>query len=100
MHVGCTYGDFPGSVPARRERPVRVDGAYMLHAYPDRRWAADAGPAQRTGRGTTLTFAIAVNDTVAKQVVSLGPETVVLGKTAEHGDLPDLPAYAGRIGYY
>jgi len=80
VHVGCTYGDFPGNVMLDAQGRFTLDGAYMLRAFPIA--IGPAMPAQLSGqvRGNTLTFAVAVNDTVTKQVVSLGPGTVVLGK--------------------
>jgi hypothetical protein len=80
VHVGCTFGDFPANIRLDGSGYLMIDGAFMLHAFPVA--VGPAMPAQLSGRviGNTLTFAIAVYDTVAKQVVSLGPGTVVLGK--------------------
>jgi hypothetical protein len=38
--------------------------------------------------GRTLTLAIAVNDTVEKKVVALGPVTVVYGREPQMGPCP------------
>jgi hypothetical protein len=80
VHVGCTFGDFPGGVMLDANGRFAIDGSYMLHAYPVA--VGPSMPAQLSGQvvGGTLTFAVAVNDTVAKQVVSLGPGTVVFGQ--------------------
>ena len=53
-----------------------VSGSYMLRAYPIP--IGPTVPAQMAGevRGRTLTFSIAVNDTVTKELVVLGPSTV------------------------
>jgi hypothetical protein len=88
VHVGCTFGDFPGNVALDANGHFVVNGAYMLHAYPVA--FGPPMPAQLSGQvsGNTLTFAIAVNDTAAKQVVSVGPGTVTLGKTPVMGPCP------------
>jgi len=88
VHVGCTFGDFPSNVTLDATGHFAVNGAYMLHAYPVA--FGPSMPAQMSGqvKGNTLTFAIAVNDTVAKQVVSLGPGTVTLGKDPSMGPCP------------
>lgn len=88
VHVGCTFGDFPSSVTVDANGHFAVNGSYMLHAFPVA--FGPSMPAQLSGQvsGNTLTFAIAVNDTVAKQVVSLGPGTVTLGKTPVMGACP------------
>jgi len=88
VHVGCTFGDFPGGVTLDASGHFAVDGSYMLHAYPIT--VGPSMPAQLSGQvvGGTLTFAVAVNDTVAKQVVSLGPGTVVFGQEPIMGVCP------------
>ena len=88
VHVGCTFGDFPGNITLDATGRFAVNGAYMLHAFPVS--FGPSMPAQLSGQvtGTTLTFAIAVNDTVAKQVVSVGPGTVQLGKDPVMGACP------------
>jgi hypothetical protein len=88
VHVGCTYGDFPGGVTLDANGRFAIDGSYMLHAYPIA--VGPSMPAQLSGQvvGGTLTFAVAVNDTVAKQVVSLGPGTVVFGQEPIMGACP------------
>ena len=88
VHVGCTFGDFPGDVALDANGRFAISGSYMLHAYPVA--FGPSMPAQLSGQvaGSTLTFAVAVNDTVAKQVVSLGPGTVVLGKQPSMGPCP------------
>lgn len=88
VHFGCTFGDFAGNVALDANGRFTIDGSYMLHAYPVA--MGPSMPAQLSGQvvGNTLTLAIAVNDTVAKQVVSLGPGTVVLGKEPSMGACP------------
>jgi hypothetical protein len=88
VHVGCTFGDFPGDIALDANGHFAVDGAYMLHAFPVA--VGPSMPAQLSGQvqGNTLTFAIAVNDTTAKQVVSVGPGTVVLGQEPIMGACP------------
>jgi len=84
VHVGCTFGDIPGRVRLDSEGRFTADGSYVLRAYPIQ--VGPELPAQFSGRviGRRLTLAIAVNDTVEKKVVALGPVTVI------HGHDPDL----------
>jgi len=65
-----------------------VSGSYMLRAYPVA--IGPTVPAQMAGevRGRTLTFSIAVNDTVTKELVLLGPSTVSFGREPEMGPCP------------
>ena len=65
-----------------------VDGSYVLRAYPVQ--IGPSLPAQFSGRliGRILTLAIAVNDTVEKKVVALGPVTLVYGRQPEMGPCP------------
>ena len=88
VHVGCTFGDMPGRVPVDAEGRFTVDGSYVLRAYPIQ--VGPSLPAQFSGRiiGKSLTLAIAVNDTVEKKTVALGPITVVYGRNPEMGPCP------------
>ena len=88
VHVGCTYGDWPTNVVVNSDGRFTVAGSYVLRAYPV--MIGPRLPAQFSGRviGTTLTLAIAINDTVEKKVVALGPITVVLGRTPLMGPCP------------
>lgn len=88
VHVGCTLGDMPGLVPLDPDGRFVINGSYVLRAYPI--MVGPTLPAQFSGqvRGRTLTIAIAVNDTVAKQVVALGPITVTYGRTPSMGACP------------
>lgn len=88
VHVGCTFGDMPGNIPLDAEGRFTIDGSYVLRAYPVQ--IGPSLPAQFSGRliGRTLTLAIAVNDTVEKKVVALGPVTLVYGRQPEMGPCP------------
>ena len=88
VHVGCTFGDMPGFIELDANGRFTVDGNYVLRAYPVQ--LGPSLPAQFSGRviGRTLTLAIAVNDTVEKKVVALGPITVEFGRTPEMGPCP------------
>lgn len=88
VHVGCTFGDMPGRVEVDASGRFTVDGSYVLRAYPVQ--LGPSLPAQFSGRvvGKTLTLAIAVNDTVEKKTVALGPITVVYGRDPELGPCP------------
>lgn len=88
VHVGCTFGDMPGNIPLDASGRFTVDGSFVLRAYPVQ--IGPSLPAQFSGRvsGQTLTLAIAVNDTVEKKVVALGPITVVYGREPQMGPCP------------
>jgi len=89
VHIGCTKGDFPLPVALDAEGRFAVSGTYMLRAYPVQR-EGDVSPAQLAGvvRGNRLTFSVAVNDTLLKRPVALGPATVTLGTTPVLGPCP------------
>ena len=95
VHVGCTFGDMPGNVQLDQEGRFTTDGSYVLRAYPIQ--TGPSLPAQFSGRvvGRTLTLAIAVNDTVERKVVALGPITVVYGREPEMGPCPICRAPRG-----
>ncbi len=88
VHVGCTFGDMPPNVQLDDAGHFTVTGSYVLRAYPIQQ--GPSLPASFSGRvsGAVLTLAIAVNDTVEKKVVALGPVTVVFGRTPELGPCP------------
>lgn len=88
VHVGCTFGDMPGNIQLDATGRFTIDGSYVLRAYPVQ--VGPPLPAQFSGRvtGRTLTLAIAVNDTVQKKVVALGPITVVYGRQPQMGPCP------------
>ncbi len=88
VHIGCTFGDVPGSIQLDENGRFTVDGSYILRAYPVQ--IGPSLPAQFSGRvsGRILTLAIAVNDTVEKKVVALGPITVLYGRQPEMGPCP------------
>lgn len=88
VHIGCTFGDMPPEIQLDASGRFTVDGSYVLRAYPIQ--LGPELPAQFSGRvtGRILTLAVAVNDTVEKKVVSLGPITVAYGRTANLGPCP------------
>jgi hypothetical protein len=79
---GCTSGEFAGSIPLDASGRFAVNGSFSPYAGPIS--ANGPMPAQFSGlvEGNTLTFAIAVSDTVEHRVISLGPQVVVLGQPA------------------
>lgn len=88
VHIGCTFGDVTGTIPLDASGRFTVDGSYVLRAYPIQ--IGPSLPAQFSGRviGRRLTLVVAVNDTVEKKVVALGPITVEYGRTPEMGPCP------------
>ncbi|HEV8598180.1 MAG TPA: hypothetical protein VGQ69_02360 [Gemmatimonadales bacterium] len=102
VHIGCTFGDMPPDIPLDASGRFTVDGSYVLRAYPIQ--IGPELPAQFSGRviGRTLTLAVAVNDTVEKKVVALGPIIVRYGEEPILGPCPicrvPRPRPASRIG--
>jgi hypothetical protein len=88
VHVGCTNGDFTTPIAVDADGRVNVSGSYVLRAYPIQ--IGPSLPAQLAGllRGRQLTFTVAVNDTVEKKLVVLGPVTVTLGREPRMGPCP------------
>jgi len=88
VHIGCTFGDMPAGIVLDASGRFTVDGSYVLRAYPVQ--VGPELPAQFSGRvnGRVLTLAVAVNDTVEKKVVALGPITVRYGDDPRLGPCP------------
>ena len=88
VHVGCTFGDVPGRIQLEPDGRFTISGSYVLQAYPV--LVGPSLPAQFSGRvrGRTLSLAIAVNDTIEKKPVALGPISVVLGREPDLGPCP------------
>src|SRR5688572_19253399 len=76
VHIDCTLGNFKVPVTLDEQRRFNVAGSYVLRAYPVQ--LGPELPAQFAGviDGNELTFTVAVNDTVEKRVVALGPVKV------------------------
>lgn len=79
---GCTSGEFAGNISLDVMGRFAVNGSFYPYAGPIS--VNGPMPAQFSGlvEGNTLTFAIAVSDTVEHRVISLGPQVVVLGQPA------------------
>lgn len=88
VHVGCTNGDFTAPLAVDANGRVNVAGSYVLRAYPIQ--VGPSLPAQLAGvlSGRQLTFTVAVNDTVEKKLVVLGPVMVTLGRDPRMGPCP------------
>jgi len=80
--LNCSFGDFAANPTVDSDGRFSISGSWNRSVGPIQ--INGNMPAQLSGQilGNTLTFAIAVNDTTAKQVTSLGPATVVFGKKA------------------
>lgn len=76
VHVKCTNGYFAAPIVLDANHRFTAGGSYVVRAYPVQ--TGPELPAQISGivEGNRMTFSVAVNDTVEKQVVSLGPVTV------------------------
>ena len=88
VHIGCTFGDFRSPVALDQEGRFTAEGSYTLRAFPIA--IGPSLPAVFTGvvNGNRLTISVAVNDTVEKKLVPLGPVTVVLGREPRLGPCP------------
>ncbi|MGQ0765742.1 MAG: hypothetical protein ACT4OZ_08765 [Gemmatimonadota bacterium] len=82
VHFSCTLGDFPRPGTDSTGR-FSVEGSYVLRAYPV--MIGPRLPARLTGvvRGNRVTLTVAVNDTVAKRLVVLGPAEARLGESPQ-----------------
>ena len=80
VHIACTLGDFPVPLELDDQQRFNVTGSYILRAYPVQ--LGPRLPAQFAGilEGARITFTVAVNDTVEKKLVALGPVTVTFGR--------------------
>lgn len=94
VHIGCTNGDFAVPIAVDLDNRINASGSYLLRAYPVA--VGPALPAQLAGvlNGRRLTFTVAVNDTVEKKLVVLGPVAVTLGEDPRMGP---CPICAGRV---
>ena len=88
VHVGCTNGDFSAPLAVDDDGRINASGSYLLRAYPIA--VGPSLPARLAGivEGTRLTFTVAVNDTVEKQLVVLGPVTAHFGRAPQLGPCP------------
>lgn len=88
VHIGCTKGDFPLPASLDADGRFNVPGSYILRAYPVQR--GPSLPARFAGvvRGSSLTLSVAIDDTVEKKLVALGPVTIVLGRVPNLGPCP------------
>jgi len=78
----CAFGNFPGSIALDPTGRFSVQGTWNRSIGPIQ---VNANmPAVLSGQviGNALSFAIAVNDTTAKEIFSYGPATVVFGQQA------------------
>jgi hypothetical protein len=80
VSLGCASGNFPGRLTLDSQGRFNIAGTWNISVGPVR--LNGYMPAQLSGQilGNYMTFAVAVNDTVTKQVSSLGPATVEYGK--------------------
>jgi len=87
-HIGCTYGNFRGPVLLDQSGRFSVAGEYVLRAFPVQ--FGPPVPAVFNGvvSGGKLTLTVAVNDTVEKKQVQLGPVTLTYGKEPKMGPCP------------
>lgn len=88
VHVGCTNGDFPAPIQLDASGRFSVEGSYVLRAFPIQ--LGPSMPAQFAGvvDGNRLTVTVAVNDTVEKKLVILGPHTVTFAREPRMGPCP------------
>lgn len=82
VHIDCTLGNFDAPITLDAQHRFTASGSYVLRAYPVQ--VGPPLPAQFAGivEGDRLTFTVAVNDTVEKKLVALGPVVVRYGRAA------------------
>ncbi len=87
--LGCSSGTFPGSIALDPTGRFSVSGSWFNSFGPI--GVDGAMPAVMSGEvvGNYLTVAVAVNDTVRKQVSLFGPTTVVFGVQGTGQICPD-----------
>lgn len=88
IHIGCTFGDGPAEIPLNDEGRFAINGDYVLQAFPVA--LGPLLPAEFSGHvhGDELTLWVAVNDTVNKETVKLGPVKLVFGREPDMGPCP------------
>lgn len=88
VHVGCTTGDFDAPVRLSPTGRFAEDGRYLLRAFPVA--VGPHVPATFLGEvhGDVMTLEVAVDDTVARRLVLLGPVTARLGEEPRLGQCP------------
>jgi hypothetical protein len=98
VHINCTFGDFPAPIELDDDGRFSVTGDYLIRAYPVA--IGPTMPAVFAGvlRGRALTVTIAVNDTIEKKLVVLGPVTVTFGREPEMGPCPICRVPGDRPG--
>jgi len=80
VHIKCTLGDMQMPVVAGTDGRFDVTGSYVLRAYPVQ--IGPALPARFVGEvlGSRLRLTVTVDDTVEKEMVTMGPVFVQLGR--------------------
>jgi hypothetical protein len=98
VHIGCTNGNFLVPMELDDDGRFSVSGEYMLRAFPIP--IGPTLPAQFAGtvNGRRLTLTVAVNDTVEKKLVVLGPVLVTLGVEPRMGPCPICRTRAASYG--
>jgi hypothetical protein len=98
VHFGCTLGDFKRPAALDSSGSFSLSGSYVLRAFPIQ--LGPSLPARVSGvvRGRVMTLSVAVDDTVEKKLVILGPATLTLGRDARMGPCPicDARMFASR----
>jgi hypothetical protein len=88
VHFNCTLGDFPRPESLDGDGRFNLAGSYVLRAFPVQ--LGPSLPARFSGvvRGNRLTLSVAIDDTVEKRLVALGPTTITLGRDPVMGPCP------------
>ena len=77
----CVGGTFAGHIVSGADGRFTVNGRFAPYFGP---YSQTLMPAQMSGQvsGKSMTFAIAVNDTLYKKILAFGPATVQFGEHA------------------
>jgi hypothetical protein len=78
---GCTGGTFAGNIALEGSGYFSVNGRWEPYFGP---FNQPTMPAQMSGQvsGNTMTFSVAVYDTIQKKIISVAPATATLGQHA------------------
>ena len=88
VHFGCTLGDFPRPTTLDSSGRFNIAGTYVLRAFPIQIGPSLPAVFSGVARGNLVTLSVAVNDTVEKKLVALGPSIVTFGRDPKLGPCP------------
>jgi hypothetical protein len=88
VHIGCTNGNFRLPFTFDQNGRFEAAGEYLIRAHPVAIGPMLPAKLEGSVSNEELTFTVTVNDTIAKQTVTLGPAKVRLGRDPKMGPCP------------